>query len=103
MASRVRLLLSYLGYRMMLVFLLAGCTGDQARYTGRVASIQGDQLCLGPNTSGPQGTCGRIPAGVATLPAIGDCVSLTATYSEGGKKVTWRKSALLHGASKACR
>jgi hypothetical protein len=82
---------------------VSGCQGDTARYIGRVGSVTGDRLCLGPNTSGPNGTCGTIPPRTAPLPAVGVCVSLTANYANGGTKLSWHRSDLEATYKGSCR
>jgi hypothetical protein len=88
---------------LVVAMAAVGMYGDQARYTGRVASIQGNQLCLGPNTSGPSGTCGTIPPRAEGLPAVGNCVSLTADHSDGGRRRTWHRGGLHAIADAHCR
>jgi hypothetical protein len=77
--------------------LLISCTlgeGEGGRYTGRVISVNEHELCLGPNTSSPTGTCGAIPQGVTRLPRVGDCVSLFGHPFDHGTKILWSRSDL---------
>jgi hypothetical protein len=77
--------------------LIAACTfgdGEGGRYTGRVVSISGSQLCVGPNTSSPTDTCGSMPAGFSNVPRIGQCVSLFAHVHDHGKRLSWTKTSL---------
>jgi hypothetical protein len=78
---------------------LMGC-GDQARYTGLVKSVDGDELCLGPNSSSPNGTCGTIPV-AAVAPQVGACVSLTADHRPNGER-TWDAAELKPIADSRC-
>lgn len=82
---------------MVTVFLLASCTlgeGEGPRYTGRVVSVDEDQLCLGPNSSSRTGTCGSIPTSATNLPRVGDCVSLFGHPFDHGRKIRWSRSDL---------
>jgi hypothetical protein len=77
--------------------LLLSCTfgeGEGARYIGRVVSVNRRQLCVGPNTSSPTGTCGFIPRGVTSLPQVGECVSLFARSVDHGTKLLWTRLSL---------
>ena len=77
--------------------LLISCTfgeGEGGRYIGRVVSVNEHELCLGPNTSSPTGTCGTIPQGVTRLPRVGDCVSLAGDPFDHGRKIRWSRSDL---------
>jgi len=65
--------------------------GEGPRFTGRVASVSGSQLCVGPSTSSSSITCGSLPSG-APVPSVGQCVSLFAHGSSG--KMTWSKASL---------
>ena len=76
---------------VLLVFLVLTSCGDKARYTGRVESVQGQRLCLGPNTSDPVGTCGTAPPDVE-LPSAGTCMSLTGDHVDG--VITWNPQDL---------
>ena len=74
---------------LAIVLLLGICacsldnSGERPRYTGRVVSVSSTELCLGPNTSSPSGTCAAIPQGATALPKVGDCVSLLSEPVEG--------------------
>src|SRR5439155_25211209 len=76
---------------------LFSCTvgaGEGPRYIGRVVSVNEHELCLGPNSSSPTGTCGSIPQGVTRLPRVGDCVSLSGYPFDHGTKIRWSRSDL---------
>jgi hypothetical protein len=68
-----------------------GEDGEGPRFTGRVATVSGSQLCVGPSSSSPSITCGSLPSG-APVPRVGQCVSLFAQGSSG--KMTWTKASL---------
>jgi hypothetical protein len=77
--------------------LLFSCTigeGEGPRFIGRVVSVNEHELCLGPNSSSPTGTCGSIPQGVTRLPRVGDCVSLFGHPFDHGTKIRWSRSDL---------
>jgi len=82
---------------LLMPTLLVSCTigeGEGARYIGRVVSVHEQELCLGPNSSSPTGTCGSIPQGVTRLPRVGDCVSLFGHPFDHGTKIGWSGSDL---------
>jgi hypothetical protein len=77
--------------------LLFACTlgeGEGPRFIGRVVSVNGRELCLGPNSSSPTGTCGSIPQGVTRLPRVGECVSLFGYPFDHGTKIRWSRADL---------
>jgi hypothetical protein len=78
---------------LAVVLLTAASCGDGEgpRYTGRVATVSGSQLCVGPSTSSSSITCGALPSG-APIPKIGQCVSLFARGSSA--KMTWTTASL---------
>jgi hypothetical protein len=89
--------ISVLATALATLAFVTGCTlgdGEGGRYTGRVVSISGSQLCVGPNTSSPTTTCGSIPSGFSTLPTAGQCVSLFAHIQDHGERLSWTKTSL---------
>src|SRR4051812_48288783 len=80
-----------------IVMSVVSCTlgeGEGPRYTGRVISVDGDQLCLGASSSSPTDTCGLIPDVATELPQVGDCVSLFGRPYDHGRKIRWSRSDL---------
>jgi hypothetical protein len=85
---------------LLLSFTASACY-DQARYKGRVESINGTELCLGPNSSDPAGTCGTVPP-EAESPSVGACMSLTADQDGPEGARTWNADDLQPVADSEC-
>ena len=81
----------------LIALLVTSCAqgdGEGPRYIGRVVSVSGSQLCVGPNSSSPTGTCGSIPSGLSGLPRVGQCVSLFGHVHDHGTTISWTKTSL---------
>ena len=79
------------GLALLLCMAVSCGDGEGPRFTGRVATVSGSQLCVGPSTSSSSITCGSLPSG-APVPRVGQCVSLFAHGSSS--KMTWTTASL---------
>ena len=80
-----------------LAIAATACTtqdGDGPRYVGRVVTVNSDEICVGPNSSSSDKTCGALPADPPPLPSVGDCVALFAPAHGDGEQRTWTRTSL---------
>lgn len=80
------------------VATVGACTtgdGEGARYIGRVASVSGHMLCVGPSSSSRNTVCGRLPKDLDRTPVVGECVALFASKRDDqGHVLAWSLDSL---------
>lgn len=76
---------------------VSACTvgdGEGPRYIGRVVSVGQDEICVGPNSSSDEITCGSIPTDPPPLPEVGECFALFSKIGGDGQQRTWTGDSL---------